>query len=1545
MQRRENWPALLLVTILLLSLFGSLFPAVSAVPVSGAISSNTEWSGEILLSGDIYVEKGVILTVKPGTSVNADEYSIIVNGTLIATDSTFLSTITSTAGNHTTAVGSWRGIEVNVGGIVNLTRVDINNSKTALMVHGDAILNTVAIDTSYIGVEIDGNATIDALTCTLVSFECLLVSGTAVVYGLSASNVSTAVASSGNLDLNDASISDSGTALSLFSGSGNYTDIEVDNTSTAVSVKGITSVSVDDLTTFAVGLVIDAGDSQGFIISNISAQTSRAIRAEGLQSLTVKDSQFNGIRDGASLVDVNTDGTFTLDNVTFTNASTALDLRGSGDHHLTKVSAQAEDLVISATGVGQVFAEDLQLDAEGQGVRVSGPNLYWDDVTITGGAETTLGMRIATGTHSVGVLSISRLYSASDMSSLGLELIWATVVGTDISIIDFADGVEAESATFSCTDFSISNGRDIGITLKDSDLSVSATLSSNLHSTGALLEDSSSLHLSTWSTNLHDDVMEIGSDSMVTVRFLEAGNTASFDAMGDGTLVWGSNSTPNLAVSNTHKMEETSIKTVDLEGNPLVAEVKVEGFDLVSDASGIVVVPLRISGSTVIATSGSSGAQATLMGGVANQEIALPAIPDGNWTIPSGTHVVLGPSMDGQGHSLSGNLTIETDASLTLQDSTLHLMEGESLRTEGTGQLIGQGGILSGGQVNVDTQAPFQGQGKGLILDAQVHWNCSTPPSITMVTFAISLNLGDGCAVTLTRGALVAEPSLSTGSSLLLRNVLDMIVLDKGSPVEGATLNVGGNGLVTDVDGMASYTADSAQYTESGVVWSGSLTVVMHSSGLTDMMMWDSNTSLSKTFLASTVAAGSQTDWVILEAAWSPYYLASDLTIEETATMTIHDSAQLVVASDVGITLIGTLNAGAGTIQSTGSGSRWAGIIMQGAQAKLNLASTHVVEALMPLTILGGEVIAEGAEFARGTDGLIAATYSDTEISIILKDSSLRYGGQNCIKVAGAGITLTIDDSTMEQCGDHALWASLSKLWIDGLELGGGSIAGISLADVEGRISNLDARNHNGSSGSLNLSEQDAALSMTNLQLVPGTAEAALTARQCRWLDIVGLSVSGAPAIQVAYSAGLLSDLVLSGEGSGSAVLVEHNRGSGSLTISDSDISGYAVGLSLLGQAGDEFNEAVESIDTTWDATISISSDSLPFTSNGDTLTGAINYDSINPAEATLVNTSFSTVSATTQARVVAWEGYSISMKMFGTAIDAAANIDVVDPDDGSTYSFNNQGGEWNLLLPVFIGAASGSHQLQSAQFTATGPGSLPFSAEINLSSGSLRILNFNLTGNTKPTVHISSPDEGQRFSILDSIHFNGTATDAQSAADALSHSWQIFDSIGEVIWSSIEASPTWEVLEMGDFVVQYTVVDEHGLSSSSSVSFSIRYHDSDGDWVSTCDEEQWFDSSLGVKCGYDEVDDDDDNDGIIDSLDIWPLDPCADADVDNDMKPDVVNCPAGVLTELVEDDDVKQLTRALEAEDEGADMGMLVAFMLIIVGVVLVINRMRSAK
>jgi hypothetical protein len=60
-----------------------------ATAVDSTVSVNTTWSGSMVLSGNVTVANGATLTVEPGSSVDAKEYSIIVEGVLEADQSIF----------------------------------------------------------------------------------------------------------------------------------------------------------------------------------------------------------------------------------------------------------------------------------------------------------------------------------------------------------------------------------------------------------------------------------------------------------------------------------------------------------------------------------------------------------------------------------------------------------------------------------------------------------------------------------------------------------------------------------------------------------------------------------------------------------------------------------------------------------------------------------------------------------------------------------------------------------------------------------------------------------------------------------------------------------------------------------------------------------------------------------------------------------------------------------------------------------------------------------------------------------------------------------------------------------------------------------------------------------------------------------------------------------------------------------------------------------------------------------------------------------------
>ena len=73
----------MLTKILMMCVFGSLM--IAQTDVSGVISSNTTWSSNVNITGNILVSSGVTLTIEPGVKVAFQgEYYIQIEGSLVA---------------------------------------------------------------------------------------------------------------------------------------------------------------------------------------------------------------------------------------------------------------------------------------------------------------------------------------------------------------------------------------------------------------------------------------------------------------------------------------------------------------------------------------------------------------------------------------------------------------------------------------------------------------------------------------------------------------------------------------------------------------------------------------------------------------------------------------------------------------------------------------------------------------------------------------------------------------------------------------------------------------------------------------------------------------------------------------------------------------------------------------------------------------------------------------------------------------------------------------------------------------------------------------------------------------------------------------------------------------------------------------------------------------------------------------------------------------------------------------------------------------------
>ena len=98
----------LFAKILMVGVFASLITAQT--DVSGVISSNTTWSTNVNIVGNLLVSSGVTLTIEPGVTVAFQgEYYLQIEGSLVA-DGNATSRIKFTNNTQTPAEGYWQHI-------------------------------------------------------------------------------------------------------------------------------------------------------------------------------------------------------------------------------------------------------------------------------------------------------------------------------------------------------------------------------------------------------------------------------------------------------------------------------------------------------------------------------------------------------------------------------------------------------------------------------------------------------------------------------------------------------------------------------------------------------------------------------------------------------------------------------------------------------------------------------------------------------------------------------------------------------------------------------------------------------------------------------------------------------------------------------------------------------------------------------------------------------------------------------------------------------------------------------------------------------------------------------------------------------------------------------------------------------------------------------------------------------------------------------------------------------------------------------------------
>ncbi len=1522
--------------IVLLLLIAPLACFITPSAADSVINSDTEWSGEITLSGNVTVANGTTLTILSGTTIDAKEYWISVEGTLSASDVFFNSTIPSlTQGSH--GAGLWVGIEVASNGHALLQNVVIENAETGVLVEGTLNANNLVVNDSYIAINVIGSSSVSDFSANHIDFDAVRNSGDTDLDGAHFEDIAIGVSNSGNFNGQDITITSSGVGLSGSNGNLIANRVGISQTTVGISSMLGASVEVSNITGSDVVLLVDAANSDDLQLNTAAVAGQRLLSANGATQYQLNDIQFQSSSNAnRATIDSNCAGTCQFNQLEIWDSNHLASLSGNGQHEFLASELSGQDSGISASGQGFLTLQSTNITSQQNALIISGPDSSLQEVDIQHLGSASRAANVLGGTHDWNDVIITKTYSSFDSESEALNIWYSDINLGSFEVNNFATSINTEHSTIIATDLVLEYGEEVGIDLSESTLKADS-LHSTAQTTGVRLSGQSSLHLSQWTAALHTTPLSLLDGSEATVRNFQPQNSAgSSQALGDGYFLYGSSTSQVISTTSSDKFIETPVTFTDLIGNPVEANIFVHGFELTSDVNGAADLPLLASGSMVSVTLDGAGVRVSLTGGQGGQSVQIPVIPSGDWTIPSGQFVVLNPKVDGSAHTLTGDLTISNNAGLSLVGVDLQLPQTAEIDIQGSGILSGQDATISAPNIFAGTTAMVSADpGKSLTIDANLIWSCQTLREVSQLLIMGSLTLQPGCEVEMTGGSVEGSITVLTGGDFTLLSKLEVTVLDKGEPVVGAVVSVDGATAQTDDRGKVSTSAIARHVDDSSDTIGGMKTVALQIDSFTDMTSWDSSTSLTHTFMASTLPIGTINSWLILESQWSPYYLDGNLEVGQFTTLTIHDGVAIRSTEGSTITVNGILDAGIATLSSTGFGARWGGLVLGDYTSSLiDLSGTHIVEASRALTIPNlGVVEANSALFARssGSDPLLQIS-SGSSAEVNIRNSQFHDGGSGCIIAYPSSSSITLSDVELDSCNGAGIWARQLDMRINGLKIGENTSSGMEFTGVTGSANNIDATSFNGDSNVLWLESIDGEFSIDGFSAI-AAGTAAIAGNNNREISLSNIEIEGSPAIDFDNTAGIISGVNLIGQGTGTGLTIHHGKSSSALIVEDANIANYAIAIDLHADEGESPTDLILRNVDLW-ASTAISAEGFGCNIEEGVIVGEIETSS---TEITLIDVeSTSTTYSLSQSDVYVFETFILDAKMNNHSLSADYQVSVSGIDSQS-ISYSGQGVEAKLLLKWI--SSSTTYEATSITLLASAEGVIDTEVNFDLPLNGNNHLIVNMTVNGQPTASISAPYSGQRFMETTPLTAIAQVSDDYDSVEELTLLWIVTDVSGnEVLRGPSELQYNITDISQGIYVLELHVTDSFGKIAIASVDFEVTALDSDGDWTSSCDDSDWFDNTLTRSCGPNIYDEDDDNDGFTDAVDKFPLDACAYADSDDDGMPDTINCPDGVTTWLFEDqdDDNDGTPDILEGVSNQEDSVISTTGLLLVIGLII---------
>ncbi|DAC61184.1 MAG TPA: hypothetical protein D7I03_01035 [Candidatus Poseidoniales archaeon] len=1532
-----------IVALLISMLFTPIILATSST-----ISTDTTWSGNIVLEDDVIVSQGTTLTVEPGTTIDGGEgFAIEIYGTLVAESCHFYSSANPTA-QSSHGQGLWQGIVVKSGGSATITNVEIENTNVGVKSEGNLVVDNLTVRDSYLGIKNYGTANVDVFYTESIDYEAIMNSGSLTVSNAEITKSSTGIQSSGSLSVTDSNFSEVGAGISANSGVVAVNNLTFEKVSVGFSSSYGVEFSAFDVYGSEVSLLADMANSDDFTL--VSANVIGDILAKSNTAINTKLSEISFesiLTNQAPVLEQDCSGVCLIENVSITNSLRGVSLTGNGDHIIANSSINAEQYGIRAASQGTLTISNLSITAQQKGIIIRDTNAqFTGENTVTMTSSNSIGLDILGGSHQLSELSVVKLYDSTDSTSMGCQIWYAEIVIDSIGTENFSTGINMRDVDFSADSVSNIGGNSIGTEIIDSEASINI-LTTKFQNNGIILSENSHLSTYQWIAQLHDQPLQVGAGSIANVLDFTTINTnpSYSDAFGKGAVYYGYNSNLDISSDISDYFVMTNVKFTDMSNNPVEATINVNTFQFTSDENGEVSIPLFSSGSIVQASLLGTGVSETLYGGIQDQSIQIPLIPSGDWIISGNQHISLQSFEATQ--SFTGDLVINDDAILQITNLDLELASGKVIILNDNAQIIGTNSSIKADSIFVNDASLIasMGSSSNLQIDSDLEWNCQGQKLSSNLFFSQQLSLGSGCHLTIENGVAAGQLTVPTDSSFKITSSLVVSVIDRGLPVSNAVVEFQGADYYTDSSGEVSIESIARFVDSQDDIVGTNENVLLKLDDFNELITW--NTSLSKfhQFIVSSLDVSEiLSEDVTLETIWSPYYLETDLTIPLGRTMTVVDGVSVRISDGVEISVLGTLDAESAIFSSTGFGDRWSGLVIDSLYSNLHLSGTTLLEASPAISYNGGNLIADDVSISRSSSSrALIEVNEQIGGSFSLTNSQLSDASSVCLDIMESSVELHISNIDFARCNGPSVRAENAYIAMTNITIGEDSSNGLTLSNVNGSVQAIDALEFNGAGSILKLDYINDDLLISDVIGTVGGSPGIAGANN-RALNLESINLNGAPAIDFDASAGILSNLTLTGDGYGTGLISHHGRYSDSLRVYNIELSDYAVGIDLHAD-GPDTTSAFMIDNAVISSSTSLSVEDYPVIVNNASIIGVVEVSGAIVLQ--LIDTQLDQAASIYTGASIDYY-HTIEMMSTYLAIVKPTNyhLDIVYSNgdeeqiqvDG-TYveaiiKFTTRYAESTndvSMLSLNIIANSLGHPTESQSFTM-----------FELQQLVTPVI-FTLNENQPPQINTISPSSTDQ--IMQTIPFESIidASDDFDSASAMSYQWVITNDAGSEVYSynSNNYNNTITLNSPGSYLLKIVVIDSNQAQTEEIIPIEVILLDSDGDYLSTCDDTTWFDLAASRSCGPDVYDDDDDNDGIIDSRDDWPLDACAWQDTDGDGQPDEVNCPEGVVSDLFEDqdDDGDGIPDVLEGTSDKSDGQFnLVTLILLVIGIVVVI-------